>query len=280
MKFSILFPQLRGWVDNLANVWPAYYVKPNFAVWEVFHIVTLVMLGGASILIGLRLNNVGVTEEKPSEVYKDMRPWLHAGIWGVVISGVLIGMANAERLYDSAAFLAKMLCLAGGIALVYGATRPVALSDGQVSKGAMFWAAVGTICWLLAVLVFLTGGLIPPGLFHLLTGAALIAAFVTRGRLRWLYVAGLGLIVAAMYVIGHIILNPEDLAKTDPANVTLGWIAAVWIFGCAGYQMLRSSRGDKANGPIARSLFVKALGYLTILIWVTAAAGGRWIAFA
>ena len=275
MKFSVLFPHLRPWVQNLSNVWPAYYVKPNFAIWEVFHILTLVILGGASVLVGLRLVGVGVTEEKPSDVYKDMRLWLHVGIWGVFLTGVLIGMANAERLYDSAAFMAKILCLVGGIALVYGATRPVALSDGAVSTGALVWGAVGFVLWLLAILTFLTGGLITPGLYHLLTAAALITAFITRGRLRWLYLAGLGAIFLAMYLATHVILKPDDYKHADPANVALAWIAAAWIFGCGGFQLFRANRGATAQG-----LFVKALGCVTILIWVTAAAGGRWIAFA
>ena len=48
MKFSQLFPHLRPWVLNLVNIWPAYYVKPNFAIWEVFHILSLVILGGSA----------------------------------------------------------------------------------------------------------------------------------------------------------------------------------------------------------------------------------------
>ncbi|CAN5232778.1 hypothetical protein BH09PSE2_BH09PSE2_10680 [soil metagenome] len=275
LKFSGLLPGLRPWVTNLANVWPAYYVKPYFAGWEVLHILTLVILGGASIIVGLRLIGAGVTEEKPSDIYKDMRLYLTIGIVGVFITGILIGMANAERLYDSAAFTAKMLCLLGGIILVYGATRPVALADGAVSRGAVIWGGVGIALWLLAIVVFLTGGLITPGLYHLLTAAALIAAFVTRGRLRWIYLGGLGLVLLSMYVGTHVILKPDDIAKADPVNVLLAWIAAIWIFGCIGVQAFVSNRGATPS-----ALFVKAIGYVTILVWVTAAAGGRWIAFA
>ena len=275
LKFSGLFPQLRPWVTNLANVWPAYYVKPYFAGWEVLHILTLVILGGASIIIGLRLIGAGVTEEKPSDIYKDMRLYLTIGIVGVFVTGVLIGMANAERLYDSAAFTAKMICLLGGVILVYGATRPVALADGAVSRGALVSGAVGMALWLFAIVVFLTGGLITPGLYHLLTAAALIAAFVTRGRLRWIYLGGLVLVLCSMFVATHVILKPEDVVRADPVNVVLAWIAAAWIFGCIGVQAFTANRHATPQG-----LFVKAIGYVTIFIWVTAAAGGRWIAFA
>lgn len=274
MKFSVLFPHLRGWVGNLANVWPAPFVKPNFAVFEVFHILTLIILGGASILIGLRLMNSGVTEERPSEVYADMRPWVHVGVWGVTISGILIGMANAERLYDSSAFLAKILCLVGGIALVYGATRPVALADGVMSRGAAIWTAVGAVLWLAAVYVFLTGGLIVPGLYHLATAGALIAAFVLRGRMRWIFVAGIAVMLVVMFLTTHVFIKADDYAHADPANVLLSWITGLWILGFLGGRMFTTSR---EGGP---TIPVQALAVLTIVIWVTAAAGGRWIAFA
>lgn len=275
LKFSGLLPGLRPWVSNLANVWPAYYVKPNFAVWEVFHILALVILGGASIMVGLRLIGVGVTEEKPSTIWKDMRLYLHIGIAGVTVTGVLIGMANAERLYDSAAFTAKILCLVAGVILIYGATRPIARSDGAVSTAAFAAGGVGVALWLFAVVVFLTGGLITPGLYHMLTAAALIATFVTRGRLRWVYLAGLAVILVAMYVTTHLILKPDDFKHADPANVTLAWIAAAWIFGCAGWRTYTTTRATPR-----REIFVRVIGYATILVWVTAAAGGRWIAFA
>lgn len=275
LKFSGLFPNAHGWVANLANVWPAYYVKPNFAVWEVFHILALVVLGGASIIVGLRLIRSGLTEEAPSQVWRDMRLYLNIGIGGVFVTGILIGMANAERLYDSAAFMAKMMCLAGGIILIYGSTRSIAKADGQVSTAAYAWGAVGLLFWVAAILVFLSGGLITPGLYHMLTAAALIAAFVTRGRLRWIYLVGLAVILAAMFVTTHLVLKPDDFKDADPANVTLAWIAAIWIFGCAGWRTFVTTRG-----MAGQEVFVRIIGYATILVWVTAAAAGRWIAFA
>jgi hypothetical protein len=275
MKFSTLFPHLRPWVNHLAHVWPAYYVKPTFAGWEILHILALVILGGAAILIGLRLIGVGVTEEAPSEVYTNLRLWVHTGVIGVIVTGVLIGMANAERLYDSAAFTAKMLCLLAGVLVTYGAMRPIALADGRVGTAALAWGIAALAVWALAIFVFLTGGLITPGLYHMLTAAALIVLFVTPGRARWVYLAGLLAILLSMYVTTHVIIPTDDLKRADPANVALAWIAAAWIFGMAGWRLF-NSRGEVMGDAI----FAKAVGYATILIWVTGAAAGRWIAFA
>ncbi len=274
MKFSQLFPHLRPWVLNLVNIWPAYYVKPNFAIWEVFHILSLVILGGSAILIGLRLIGVGLTEEKPSEIYKNLRVWLNTGVIGVVITGVLIGMANAERLYDSPAFMVKMIALLAGVILIYGATRPIALAEGAVSGWAKIATAAALLIWLAGIVVFLTGGLITPGLFHVITAAALIVLFVSRGRLRWVYLGGVVVILLAMYLATHVIIVRDDLAHSDPANVALAWVMALWIFGVAAWQVFATRRDPTAP------LIPKVVGYATILIWISAAAAGRWIAFA
>ena len=87
MKFSILFPHLRPWVLGLAHVWPATIIKPNFAIWEVFHILSLVLLGGGAILVGLRLAGAGLKDEPPSAVYRGLAPILVTGVVGVVVTG-------------------------------------------------------------------------------------------------------------------------------------------------------------------------------------------------
>ncbi len=274
MKFSILLPHLRPWVLGLVKIWPAMIVKPNFAIWEVFHILALMVLGGASIILSLRLLGAGLTEERPSELYRSLRAWLHAGVVGVVITGILIGMANAERLYDSAAFLVKIIALIAGVVMTYGAARPMLLADGRASRGAVVAALVALAIWGVGVLIFLTGGLITPGLFHVVTAGALIVLCLTRGRTRIIYVAGVALILLAMFLATHVFIAPDDLKRADPANVALGWVMMAWVTGGAVAQVL----GSRAR--LAEPLAPRVVGYATILIWVSAAAAGRWIAFA
>lgn len=276
MKFSILFPHLRPWILGLAHSWPGAMVKSNFAVWEVFHILALVMLGGGAILVGLRLAGAGLKEEAPSEVYRGIGPILTVGAVGIVVTGLLIGAANAERLYDSAAFTAKMLALAAGLILTFGALRPVALADGAVGGGAAAATGAGLVLWLAATVVFLTGGLITPGLFHVLTAAALVVFATSRGRRRWVFVGGVGVILSAMYAATHVLIPAGDLAHADPANVALAWVMAAWIAGAAASEGLSRFR----QGPTAVGWLPGIIGGATILVWVTAAAAGRWIAFA
>jgi len=268
-----LFPDLASWVGNLHNVWPAYVIKPQFATWEVAHILSLVILGGASILLNLRLIGVGVTSEPASELHRNLRLWIHVGVIGVVVSGLLIGMANAERLYNSAAFTVKMIALVAGVMLTYGASGPVARADGEVSASAKAWWLAGLAVFLFGLGLLATSKLIAPGVFHVLTAAALLVLFVAQGRVRWIYLAGLILLIAAQWVGTHIVVKQTDFDRLDPTNKAFACVFAAWILGFAAYQLFGARAAE--NRPLAR-----AIGYVSILVWVLAAAAGRWIAFA
>ena len=276
MKIEIeeFLPHIRPWVESLANTFPGKQVKPQFAFWEVGHILSLVLLGGTTILMNLRLLNAGLTEESPSEVYRNLRFWQNVGVIGIVFTGVLIGAANAERLYDSAAFIVKMLALLAGIILTYGASRPVAAAEGAVSTASKAWFALGTAIFLLGIWVFVTSDLINVGVYHVITGAALIVLFVTAGRLRWIYLGVLLAMIAAQFVHTHILIKPDDYDHLNPVNRIWTVAFSAWIAGVAIYQLFRAGRGE-AGGPLT-----KVIAYATILVWVMGAAAGRWIAFA
>jgi hypothetical protein len=274
LTFEVFFPALRPWVVNLVNVWPAYIIKPQFAFWEVFHIISLVLLGGAAILMNLRLIGAGITEEPPSEIYRSLRRWQDAGVIGIVVTGILIGMANAERLYDSTAFVVKMIALVAGIILTYGASRPVARADGVVSGSARLWFIVGSILWIVGLAVFATGSLVNVGVYHILTAAALVVLIATGGRLRWIYLIGLLALIGVQEGVTHLAYQPDDIAHLDPVNKVFTWLFTIWIVGAALAQAVVVGRRT-AGGALP-----KLIGYATILVWVTGAAAGRWIAFA
>jgi hypothetical protein len=273
MNFELLLPHLRPWVMNLVNVWPAYIVKPHYAAFEVSHIISLVLLGGTAILLSLRLLGVGITEEPPSEIYRNLRRWQDVGVAGIVISGVLIGMANAEKLYDSSAFLVKMICLASGIILTYGASRPVARTDGEVSTASKIWFAIGGLMFLVGLYIFATGNLINVGLYHVLTAAALIVLYATKGRLRWIYLAILLVLIGVQEGMTHLMYAQDDIKHLDPINKVFSWLFTLWIFGCALAQLLMTPREQKS------AVYVRLIAWASILVWICGGAAGRWIAF-
>ncbi len=268
-------PQIAGLVNQLDDTYPGAWIKPYFAQWEVLHLLSLALLGGASLLLNLRLIGVGLTDESPSDVRRSVLPWLNLGVVGILVTGVLIGTSNPERLYTSEAFTAKMLGLAAALVLTYGVSLPAARNDGRLGRGAAMAAAVGLALFGLCVGVFGTAKLVNPGLWHVIIAAALLVLFVTRGLTRIIYLAGLLALMATHVAIHHVIYKPDDYAHLDPANKIMILVYLALILAAAGVQIVSSGRGARGAGPAA-----KALAYVAILVWVTTAAAGRWIAFA
>jgi hypothetical protein len=277
LNLEQIFPHAKPWVDSLATTFPATWVNGpqfGFASWEVGHIVSLILLGGTTILMNLRLLGAGVTQEPPSEIYRNLRFWQNVGVIGIVVTGILIGSANATRLYDSAAFIVKMLALIAGIILTYGVSRPVAAADGAVGGPQKAWFALGAAIFVLGLWVFVRSELINVGIYHVITGAALIVLFATAGRLRLVYVAVMVALAVGQFVGTHFIVKPDDYLHLDPINKAFTVLYALWIVGCALFQLFRAGKGAE-GGPLT-----KIIAYSTILVWIMGAAAGRWIAFA
>lgn len=274
LNLEQFLPHARPWVENLANTFPGKQIKPQFAFWEVGHILSLIMLGGTTILMNLRLLGVGLSQEPPSEIYRNLRFWQNVGVIGIIVTGILIGSANAERLYDSAAFIVKMLALISGVILTYGVSRPVAAADGAVGVMPKVWFALGGAIFLLGIWIFVTSDLINVGVYHIITAAALIVLFATRGRTRWVYLGVLVAMIAAQFVQTHILIKPDDYDHLNPVNKVWTGLFSAWIGGAALFHLFRAGRGEE-GGPLTR-----IIAYATILVWVMGAAAGRWIAFA
>lgn len=269
------FPQIADWVNQLDDTFPGAWVKPYFAQWEVLHLLSLALLGGASLLLNLRLIGVGLSDDSPSEVRRGVLPWLNLGVIGILATGLLIGTSNPERLYTSEAFTAKMLGLAAALILTYGVSLPAAKQDGRLGRNASIAAAIGLAFFGLSVGVFAVAKLVNPGLWHVITAAALLVLFVTRGLTRIIYLAALMVLMATQLAIHHLIYKPDDYAHLDPANKIMILVYLALILAAAGVQIVSSGRGPQGAGPAT-----KALAYAAILVWVTTAAAGRWIAFA
>lgn len=269
------FPQIAEWVNQLDDTFPGAWIKPYFAQWEVVHLLSLALLGGASLLLNLRLIGAGLTDESPSDIRRSVLPWLNLGVVGILVTGVLIGTSNPERLYTSEAFTAKMLGLAAALILTYGVSLPAAKNDGRLGRGAAIAAAIGLAVFGLCLGVFGIAKLANPGLWHVIMAAALLVLFVTRGLTRIVYLAGLLVLMVIQAAIHHVIYKPDDYAHLDPANKIMILVYAALILAAAGVQIVSSGRGPQGAGPAT-----KALAYAAILVWVTTAAAGRWIAFA
>ena len=269
------FPQVADWVHNLENVFPGKQVKPWFAQWEVGHILSLIVLGGSSILLNLRLIGVGVTDEPASELHRNLRGWMWAGVIGIVATGLLIGSANAERLYTSEAFSAKMVGLLAGIILTFGVTLPATKNDGALGAVGRVSGVVGVGIFLAAIGLFLQAKLSNPGLWHVISAGALIVLFAARGLTRIVYLGVMLLMISAQQVLTHLVYKGDDYPHLDIVNKSFAWGFVAVILAAGAVSAISAGHGRQQGG-----LFVKAMAFAAILVWVMTAAAGRWLAFA
>jgi len=270
-NFAQIIPSIAPWIEGLGSNPTAIALQNLFAQIEVFHILGLFVIGTAVILTGLRLMGVGLVEATPSSVYRNTRIWLHVGVVLVIVSGLLMGLSNASKLYDNSAFLWKMIAMVAAIIYSYAVMAPVAKADGRVTGGAKAGLIVGTIVWALAILVMLTKQGANVGVFHVLFAGVLIAVAAVSGRLRWVVLIGAAALFLILQVVTHGLIKDPFTEAWMTANKIWMWVFGLFVVGMMLLNILGRSAGP---GSTALTRFV---GYSTILVWVMTAAGGRWI---
>ncbi|HLZ85301.1 MAG TPA: DUF6644 family protein [Caulobacteraceae bacterium] len=96
-----------------------------FPAIEAVHLLALSLLGGAVLMLDLRLLGVGLTSQLPSSVERETRPWLVGALAVMVVTGSLLGLSEAVKLYDKQAFWVKMIALATALLFTFGVKAPL-----------------------------------------------------------------------------------------------------------------------------------------------------------
>lgn len=118
------------------------------AVGESLHLVALAVFAGAVLIVDLRLLGVGLMGQSRAQVARDARPWLVAGLLGLLATGVVQLVGTAAKQYGSPFFWIKVDFLIPALIFMFTVRRKVALADeGRVGP---FWSrVVGTVSILL-----------------------------------------------------------------------------------------------------------------------------------
>ena len=104
-----------------------------FPAIECVHLLGLVMLGGAVLVVDLRLLGLGLRDQPLDRIGRDAQRWLLAGVVTMIATGVPLFLSEAVKCYYSTAFWVKILTL--GPAIVYALTvrrRVVLAGEGRV----------------------------------------------------------------------------------------------------------------------------------------------------
>lgn len=91
-----------------------------FPLIEATHLVALCVLGGALILVDLRMLGVGMRDQRIADLAAGVRPWLVGAVVVMLGTGVLLFLAEAIKCFYNTAFWVKMLTLPVALAFTFG----------------------------------------------------------------------------------------------------------------------------------------------------------------
>jgi hypothetical protein len=151
--YALSFFPLFEWTENhgvgLAIRSSTYW----FPVVEAFHLLALAVIGGAVLIVDLRLFGLLLKREPVAQVARDAQPWLIGSLIVMLVSGFLLFSSEAVKCYYNGAFWFKMISLA--LAIVFTFTvhkKVVSARDESISLGwgrliaiisLLLWSGVG-----------------------------------------------------------------------------------------------------------------------------------------
>ena len=121
-----------------------------FPAIEATHLLALALLGGAVLMLDLRLLGAGLTAFPPSAVERATRPWLIGALATMIVTGVLMGLSEALKLYDKQAFWVKMIALALALVFTFAVKAPLVRRDPGLAAKPL--ALVSLALWLTVAL--------------------------------------------------------------------------------------------------------------------------------
>ena len=108
-----------------------------FPVIATIHLMGLSMIGGAVLVVDLRLLGLGLRRRPAAEVAREAEPWLRRGLFVMVGTGIPLFMCFATKYYYLTFFWVKMASLILVVLLTYSIRRRVAMADEESRSPAL-----------------------------------------------------------------------------------------------------------------------------------------------
>jgi len=102
-----------------------------FAAIESIHLLALAAIGGAILVVDLRLLGAGLRRQSVREVAGDAHPWLVASLVVMLTTGAALFMSESIKCYYSTPFRVKMASLALAILFTFTVRRHVTVADAE-----------------------------------------------------------------------------------------------------------------------------------------------------
>ena len=97
-----------------------------FPIIEAVHLLGLCMLGGALLVVDLRLLGAGLTRQPVARLARHARPWLVGAVIVMVLTGVPLFLSEAIKAYYNTSFWVKMCTLPVALTFTFGVRERVA----------------------------------------------------------------------------------------------------------------------------------------------------------
>jgi hypothetical protein len=114
-----------------------------FAIIETVHLLGLAVLGGAILIVDLRILGIGLRRQPVSRIARELSPILLGSLAVMLISGVLLVTTGPLKYYHSPSFRLKMLLFLLAVAFYFTLHRSVAESNGDAAPSA--WGKVAAV---------------------------------------------------------------------------------------------------------------------------------------
>jgi hypothetical protein len=120
-----------------------------FPVVEAVHLLALAVIGGAVLIVDMRLAGLGLKKASAAEVAREAEPWLIASLLVMLVSGFMLMCSEAMRCYYNGAFWLKMYSLLGALIFTFTIRRRVAAtSTAPGTSGKMILVAlISVLLW-------------------------------------------------------------------------------------------------------------------------------------
>ena len=117
--------------DALEQTWLAMVVKESlwyFPAIEAVHLLGLAMLGGAILVVDLRMLGLGLREQAIPDVAAAAHRWLVTAIIVMFVTGIPLFLSEAVKCYYNTSFWVKMVALVVGLVFTFTIRNRVAAS--------------------------------------------------------------------------------------------------------------------------------------------------------
>ena len=102
-----------------------------FPIVEFFHLAALAVIGGAVLIVDMRLLGLGLKKTSVAQLARDAQPWMTGSLIVMLASGIALYSSEATKCYQSPAFWIKMISLLLAMIFTYTIRRRTAAADEQ-----------------------------------------------------------------------------------------------------------------------------------------------------